>query len=92
MPRQPQIPGTVKLLLPPRQSRGVSHRTSRLVLTSPLPVSIRVLMTMAVLPLPTRLQLLVGFKPTGILRPVSLKLEQSQMPVRYLRTTNLPVS
>src|ERR1039457_815937 len=27
MPRQPQIPGTVKLLLPPRQSRGVSHRT-----------------------------------------------------------------
>jgi hypothetical protein len=26
--REPQIPGTVKLLLPPRQSRGVSHRTS----------------------------------------------------------------
>ena len=25
--REPQIPGTVKLLLPPRQSRGVSHRT-----------------------------------------------------------------
>ena len=24
-----QLPGTVKLLLPPRQSRGVSHRTSR---------------------------------------------------------------
>src|ERR1017187_6207270 len=30
MPRQPQIPGTVKLLLPPRQSRGVSHRTRHL--------------------------------------------------------------
>src|ERR1022692_4440285 len=31
MPRQPEIPGTVKLLLPPRQSRGVSHRTSLLI-------------------------------------------------------------
>ena len=26
--REPQIPGTVKLLLPPRQSRGISHRIS----------------------------------------------------------------